>query len=79
MKRGTWMALSELLQYCVAQEVKIEFSFGKSVTDSIEMRACEGEAHFSRTFPLEEFTQHTEQTFITFLEEARRDLIRQRK
>ena len=71
--------LAGLLQYCVAQEVKIEFKFSRSIPDAIEMVAHESDAHFSRVLTIEDFLKDAENTFSLFLEEARRELLKQRE
>lgn len=79
------MNLGDLLQYCVAQDVVIEFKNGGPTPGSITIQAFEGNANlplcftFSRSYTLEEFTQREVAVFTSFLDEARRELLKRRE
>lgn len=70
------MNLGGLIQYCVAQDVRIEFRTVTVEPGKIEMLAHQGDHHFRRRFRNEDFTRETETCFLHFLNEAREELIR---
>lgn len=73
------MHLKDLILYCVAQEVKIEFSMTPATPGCIEMRAHQGDQNFSHTFTNEDFSSRADKCFLAFLEAAQRKFTMNRR
>jgi hypothetical protein len=68
--------LHNLLQYCMAQEVKIEFRTRGAAPGKVEMVAHKGSDQFSHSVTIDDFTLSPVESFTAFLARASAELTR---
>lgn len=68
--------LHELLHFCMARDLGVEFRTSSAMPGEVEILAHMGDHHFSQRFKNEDWASHPEEAFTAFLGRARSELLR---